>query len=74
MRKYAMRNGSVSLAIKFFFLGLVLVVSSSLAFAKSAREIDISVDVALEEFVQDVRGAKEFLKGAKGGACFPQCY
>ncbi len=66
-----MRKRSISLAIKFFFLGLVLVVSSSLAFAKSAREIDISVDVALEEFVQDVRGAKEFLKGAKGVLVFP---
>ncbi len=66
-----MRKRSISLAIKFFFLGLVLVVSSSLAFAKSAREIDISVDVALEEFVQDVGGAKEFLKGAKGVLVFP---
>jgi len=71
MRKHAMRKRSIFLAVEVFFLVLVLVVSSSMAYAKSAREIDISVDVALEEFVQDVGGAGEFLKGAKGVLVFP---
>ena len=53
------------------FLCLSLVVGSSKALAKSAKEIDIGVDVALEQFVQDVKGGKEFLKSAKGVLVFP---
>ncbi|MBW2505795.1 MAG: hypothetical protein JRD19_01850 [Deltaproteobacteria bacterium] len=56
---------------KFLFLLVIFIISSSMAFAKSAKEIDISVDVALEQFHQDVRGAKEFLKSAKGVLVFP---
>jgi lipid-binding SYLF domain-containing protein len=53
------------------FLVLSIVVGSSLAFAKSAKEIDISVDVALEQFEKDIKGGKEFLKSAKGVLVFP---
>jgi lipid-binding SYLF domain-containing protein len=53
------------------FLGLTLLVGSSAALAKSAQEIDISVDVALDEFAQQVRGGKEFLASAKGALVFP---
>jgi lipid-binding SYLF domain-containing protein len=53
------------------FLGLTLLVGSSAALAKSAQEIDISVDVALDEFAQQVRGGKEFLASAKGVLVFP---
>ena len=53
------------------FLGLTLIVGSSMALAKSAKEIDISVDVALEQFQKDVKGGKEFLKTAKGVLVFP---
>ena len=57
--------------IGVLFLGLSMVVGSTLAFAKSAKEIDISVDVTLEQFQQDVKGGKEFLKSAKGLLVFP---
>jgi lipid-binding SYLF domain-containing protein len=39
--------------------------------AKTAKEIDIGVDVALEQFQQDVKGGKEFLQSAKGVLVFP---
>jgi lipid-binding SYLF domain-containing protein len=53
------------------FLGLYLIVGTSTALAKSAKEIDISVDVALDEFAQQVKGGKEFLATAKGVLVFP---
>jgi lipid-binding SYLF domain-containing protein len=37
----------------------------------TAREIDVSVDVALERFYNEVKGGKEFLKAAKGVLVFP---
>jgi len=52
-------------------LGLSMLVAASTAIAKSAKEIDISVDVALEQFEKDVKGAKEFLKSAKGVLVLP---
>lgn len=39
--------------------------------AASAREIDVSVDVALERFEQEVGGARTFLESAKGVLVFP---
>jgi lipid-binding SYLF domain-containing protein len=39
--------------------------------ARSAREIDVSVDVALDRFKNEVPGAKEFLKNAKGVLVIP---
>jgi len=53
------------------FLGLTLIVGSSMAFAKSAKEIDVSVDVTLEQFGKDIKGGKEFLNSAKGVLVFP---
>lgn len=53
------------------FLGLYMVVGTSTALAKSAKEIDASVDVALDEFAEQVKGAKEFLETAKGVLVFP---
>jgi len=53
------------------FLGLSLLVGPSMALAKSAQEIDVSVDVALEEFAQQVKGGKEFLASAKGVLVLP---
>ena len=40
-------------------------------YAASAKEIDVSVDVALEDFNKHVKGAKEFLKTAQGVLVFP---
>jgi len=41
------------------------------AHAASAKEIDIKVDAALERFIKEVGGAKQFLKSAKGVLVFP---
>ena len=56
------------------YLGLSLIVGSSMAFAKSAIEIDTSVDVALEQFNKDIKGGKEFLKSAKGVLVLPSVF
>ena len=53
------------------YLGFILLAGSSAALAKSAQEIDISVNVALDEFTQQVKGGKEFLASAKGVLVFP---
>ncbi|MDX2434827.1 MAG: hypothetical protein QNK14_09475 [Desulfobacterales bacterium] len=47
------------------FLGLSLVIGAfwqpGTSYAKSAKEIDIRVDTALERFNNDIKGGKEFL-------------
>jgi len=60
-------------------LPLLLLLSACLlgpdpAAAASAKEIDVGVDVALERFQRNVKGAKEFLKSAKGVLVFPKIY
>ncbi len=52
-----------------FIIGFCAVGASH---AASAREIDVSVDVALERFQNEVKGGKAFLKGAKGVLVFPK--
>jgi lipid-binding SYLF domain-containing protein len=49
-----------------------MILQSSSAYAATAKEIDVSVDVALENFSQHVKGANEFLKSAKGVLVFPR--
>jgi len=44
---------------------------SEVAQARSAREIDVSVEVVLDRFKNEVPGAKEFLKNAKGVLIIP---
>ncbi len=39
--------------------------------ARSAREIDVSVDVALDRFKNEIPGANEFLENAKGVLIIP---
>jgi len=54
---------------------LVCILGSLLAnasHAASAKEIDTSVDVALERFYKEVKGAKEFAQSAKGLLVFPR--
>lgn len=54
-------------------LGAILLATlpAGAAFAKSAREIDASVAVCLERFYAQVKGAKEFVKTAKGLLVMP---
>lgn len=56
---------------------ICLVLSSSLmlpsvSHAKTAREIDASVDAALNRFTKQVKGAKEFIRAAKGVLVLPE--
>lgn len=56
------------------FVGMVVVLNGWLAgpaSAASAREIDVSVDVALERFEKEVNGSKAFLESSKGVLVFP---
>lgn len=56
-------------------IGLALLAGcwgADMAVAATAREIDVSVDVALENFEKDVAGSKPFLAGAKGLLVFPK--
>ena len=56
------------------FLVLITVISvlfSGNLFAKTAREIDVSVEVAIERFYKQVKGAKEFVKASKGMLVMP---
>ena len=50
--------------LSILFLGTLIF--SNISYAKSAREIDASVDTALEAFKEEVFGAKDMLKKAKG--------
>ena len=54
------------------FLLLMVTLTPSLAAAADAREIDVSVNVALEQFQQEVKGAKQFLAKADGILIFPK--
>jgi len=56
-------------------IGLAIVVvcwGTDVAVAATAKEIDVSVDVVLENFEKDVDGAKKFLAEAKGLLVFPK--
>jgi lipid-binding SYLF domain-containing protein len=54
-------------------LSILLIALSppQISHAASAREIDVSVDVALKRFYSDVKGSKEFEKTAKGLLVLP---
>ncbi len=64
-------TAAVSAACLTLILGVFF---ASAAHAATAKEIDVSVDVALERFNTEVKGAKEFLKSAKGVLVFPSVY
>ena len=54
--------------------GIVFALGTGLpnqVFAKSAKEIDVSVEAALERFRTEVKGSEEFLKRAKGVLILP---
>ena len=53
---------------------LFLVVSVGETNAATAKELDVSVDVALDNFVKQVKGGTEFLASAKGVLVFPNVY
>ncbi len=51
---------------------IIGLVPFSLSHAATAKEIDVSVNVALERFTKEVKGAKEFLQAAKGVLVIPK--
>jgi lipid-binding SYLF domain-containing protein len=57
--------------LSFLSLLLAAFLFSGLAYAKTAKEIDASVDVTLERFDKQVAGAKAFAKSAKGLLVLP---
>jgi len=52
----------------------LMVFQSSESHAATAKEINVSVDVTLKNFFKDVKGAKAYLKTAKGVLVFPSVY
>ena len=70
---YPTRWATVS-AVRLWTVSAVLLAimgGGELASAKTAREIDVSVDVALEDFEKKVTGGKEFLASGKGVLVLP---
>jgi len=59
------------LGLTFFSFLLCGFFLSGTSYGKSGREIDTSVDVALERFYMQVSGAREFAKNAKGLLVLP---
>jgi len=55
----------------FLLITIIGVFLSSNLYAKTAKEIDASVDVAIERFYKQVKGAKEFVKASKGMLVMP---
>ena len=58
----------------FWILFLILIFSAFSAtnlLAKTAKEIDASVDVAIGRFYKQVKGAEEFVKASKGMLVMP---
>ena len=51
---------------------LILLFSTNVAFAATAKEIDVRVEVTLERFNKEIPGAESFIKKAKGVLIFPQ--
>jgi lipid-binding SYLF domain-containing protein len=69
MKKTQRTCTAVALPVILTFILCALLANTS--YAATAREIDVSVDVALERFYNEVKGGNEFLKSAKGVLVFP---
>jgi lipid-binding SYLF domain-containing protein len=66
-----MSKGLASISMQCVLVSLILMLSTNMVFADTAREIDVSVDVTLERFNSEVPGADSFIKKAKGILVFP---
>jgi len=51
---------------------IIELIPCAFSHAATAKEIDVSVDVALSRFTKDVKGAKDFLHAAKGVLIIPR--
>ena len=60
-------------AMLIILLAMVFTIPlSGLSHAATARELEVSVDVALEKFYEEVQGGKELISKAKGYLLFPR--
>jgi lipid-binding SYLF domain-containing protein len=69
MKKYL---GTAMFVLFLSALFIAPVLTPDTARAATKKEINASVDVALERFSKDVKGANEFLKAAKGVLVMPR--
>ena len=69
------RSVPIQWAIRIFLLMAVTsIVYPNHLQAKTAREIDISVDVAIERFHEQVIGAKQLIEASKGILVMPNVF
>jgi len=52
-------------------LAIFILANASVSLGKTAKEIDVSVDVSMDLFKEKVKGAKEYLGAAKGVLVIP---
>ena len=75
VRRVGISRGNLIILTVIILMALCVVIfQSDDAYAATAREIDVSVNVTLEKFHKDVKGAKAYLKTAKGVLVFPNVY
>jgi len=66
------KSGKIQWSVGVFLLtALISVFLAAPSLAKTAKEIDASVDVAIKRFYQQVAGADEFVKASKGMLVMP---
>ena len=65
------RRTIISAFTQWVLVLLILLFSTNVAFAATAKEIDVSVEVTLERFNKEIPGAESFIKKAKGVLIFP---
>ncbi|MEW6571517.1 MAG: YSC84-related protein [Nitrospirota bacterium] len=66
------RSNSVGhIALTLFLSAIFIFTSASISLGKTAKEIDVSVDVTMDRFKEKVKGATEYLKVAKGVLVLP---
>jgi lipid-binding SYLF domain-containing protein len=66
--------GLKRVAVMAFATVCFVAFQTSDADAATAREINVSVNATLKNFLKDVKGAKEYLNAAKGVLVFPNVY
>ena len=69
--KISVRQGILQTGFLGVFIS-TLVLAAPISYAKSAREIDASVETALEHFQSEIADAKSLLKQAKGVLVLPK--
>jgi lipid-binding SYLF domain-containing protein len=66
------RNAIWTILLAGVMAWIIVIVPARILYAATAKEIDVSVDAALEKFSRDVKGASEVLKMAKGILVIPR--